>query len=215
MIAVIDYGMGNLRSVVKGFEKVGVRAEVTGDPDVVIAADGIVLPGVGAFGMAMEHLRRSGLDEAVKTAVAARTPFLGICLGLQLLFTESDEFGPVRGLDIIPGRVVRFFPEGAPAGIKIPHMGWNSLQRHTPSPVLADIPDGTHVYFVHSYYVVPDDPAVIAATTEYGGQPFAAAVTQGPLFACQFHPEKSSELGLRMLRNFGMLVQQSSRATPA
>ncbi|HEX2949469.1 MAG TPA: imidazole glycerol phosphate synthase subunit HisH, partial [Armatimonadota bacterium] len=160
MIAVIDYGMGNLRSVVKGFEKIGVTAQVTADPAAVTAADAVVLPGVGAFGMAMDHLCAAGLDSAIKEVVAAGKPFLGICLGLQLLFSESEEFGPVRGLGIIPGRVVRFFPNGAPAGIKIPHMGWNSLQKATPTPVLNGIPEGEHVYFVHSYYVQPDDPAV-------------------------------------------------------
>jgi len=207
MIAVIDYGMGNLRSVVKGFEKVGVTAEVTGDPDVVRAADGVVLPGVGAFGMAMEHLQAAGLDAAIKDAVAAGTPFLGICLGLQLLFTESEEFGPVRGLDILSGRVVRFFPDGAPDGVKIPHMGWNGIEKRRPVPVLVDVPDGSYVYFVHSYYVAPEDPAVIATTTEFGGQPFVSSVATGNLFASQFHPEKSGELGLRILRSFGRVVE--------
>lgn len=206
MIAVIDYGMGNLRSVVKGFEKVGVSAGVTGDPDVVRAADGVVLPGVGAFGMAMEHLRQAGLDVAIKDVVTAGTPFLGICLGLQLLFTESEEFGPVRGLDILPGRVTRFFPDGAPAGVKIPHMGWNAIEKRRPAPALEDVPDGSYVYFVHSYYVVPDDPAVIATTTEFGGLHFVSSVATGRLFASQFHPEKSGEVGLRILRNFSRIV---------
>lgn len=206
MIAVVDYGMGNLRSVVKGFEKVGVTAEVTADPAVVRAAAGVVLPGVGAFGMAMAHLRAAGLDDAIRDVVAAGTPFLGICLGLQLLFTESEEFGPVRGLDILPGRVVRFFPDGAPAGVKIPHMGWNAITKAAPTPVLADVPDGAYVYFVHSYYPVPDDPAVVATTTEHGGLRYASSVARGNLYACQFHPEKSSAVGLRMLRNFGAMV---------
>jgi glutamine amidotransferase len=206
MIVVIDYGMGNLRSVVKGFEKVGVTAEVTTDPAVVRAADGVVLPGVGAFGMAMEHLRAAGMDAAITDVVAAGTPFLGICLGLQLLFTESEEFGPVRGLDILPGRVVRFFPDGAPAGVKIPAMGWNAITKAAPTPVLDDVPDGAYVYFVHSYYVVPDDPTLAATTTEHGGLRYASSVTRGNLFACQFHPEKSSAIGLRMLRNFGAMV---------
>ena len=209
MIAVVDYGMGNLRSVVKGLEKVGVSAEVTADPAVVAAADGVVLPGVGAFGMAMEHLRAAGLDSVITAAIDAGKPFLGICLGLQLLFSESEEFGPVRGLGVIPGNVVRFFPDGAPAGVKIPHMGWNGIQKATPTPVLDGIPEGEYVYFVHSYYVAPDDPSVVATTTEYGGFRFTSSITRGNLFACQFHPEKSGAMGLRMLRNFGALVEKA------
>ena len=210
MIAVIDYGMGNLRSVVKGLEKVGTPAVVTADPATVAAADGVVLPGVGAFGMAMDHLRQTGLDEAIRAVIAADTPFLGICLGLQLLFEESEEFGPVRGLGVLPGRVVRFFPDGAPPGVKIPHMGWNSLTPRAPTPVLADVPADTYVYFVHSYYVAPADPALIATTTEYGGLVFTSSIARGHLFACQFHPEKSGALGLRMLRSFAAMVAGNS-----
>lgn len=206
MIAVIDYGVGNLRSVVKGFEKVGVAAQVTTDPAVVTAADGVVLPGVGAFGSAMEHLQAAGMVPAIHQVITAGTPFLGICLGLQLLFDESDEFGRVRGLGVLPGRVVRFFPDGAPVGIKVPHMGWNSLEMATATPVLDGIPAGEHVYFVHSYYVVPDDPGLVATRTEYGGVTFTSSVTRGTLFACQFHPEKSGAMGLNMLRNFGAQV---------
>ncbi|MHB9024633.1 MAG: imidazole glycerol phosphate synthase subunit HisH [Armatimonadota bacterium] len=211
MIAVVDYGMGNLRSVVKGFEQVGVAAVVTANPREVAAADAVVLPGVGAFGMAMDHLCRAGLDVAIKEAILAGTPFLGICLGLQLLFSESEEFGPVRGLDVLPGRVVRFFPEGAPADIKIPHMGWNRVTRQAPTPALEGIPDGEHFYFVHSYYVAPEDPDIIATTTEYGGFRFTSSVARGNLFACQFHPEKSSALGLRLLQNFGEMAQGTKR----
>ena len=202
MIAVIDYGMGNLRSVVKGFEKVGVRAEVTTDAGRIAAASGVVLPGVGAFGMAMEHLRATGLDDLIVKTINEGTPFLGICLGLQLLFDESDEFGPVRGLGVLAGRVQRFFPDGAPPGVKIPHMGWNGLQLRAPTPVLAGIPEGEHVYFVHSFYVAPEDPSIIATTTEYGGVDFTSSITRGKLFACQFHPEKSGSTGLRLLKNF-------------
>jgi len=209
MIAVVDYGMGNLRSVVKGLEKVGAPAAVTTDPEVVAAADGVVLPGVGAFGMAMDHLRQTGLDAAILAAIAADKPFLGICLGLQLLFEESEEFGPVRGLGAFPGRVVRFFPDGAPDGVKIPHMGWNSLTMHAPTPVLADIPAQTYVYFVHSYYVAPADPSIIATSTEYGGQSFTSSITRGNLFASQFHPEKSGALGLRMLKNFSQACRKT------
>jgi len=206
MIAVVDYGMGNLRSVVKGLEKVGVMAEVTSDPAAVAAADAVVLPGVGAFGMAMDHLRQARLDTAITDAIAAGKPFLGICLGLQLLFSESEEFGPVPGLGVFPGRVVRFFPDGAPEGVKIPHMGWNSLEMQVPTPVLAEIPTGTYVYFVHSYYVAPEDPSITATSTEYGGFRFTSSVAKDNVFACQFHPEKSGTLGLRMLKNFGEMV---------
>ncbi|HEY3416836.1 MAG TPA: imidazole glycerol phosphate synthase subunit HisH [Armatimonadota bacterium] len=210
MIAVVDYGMGNLRSVVKGFEQVEVAAVVTADPREVAAASAVVLPGVGAFGMAMDHLRASGLDVVIKEAILAGKPFLGICLGLQLLFTESEEFGPVRGLDVLPGRVVRFFPDGAPDEIKIPHMGWNRITQQAPTPVLKGVPDGEHFYFVHSYYVAPEDPSLTATTTEYGGFQFTSSVARGTLFACQFHPEKSSAMGLRMLKNFGEMARGAS-----
>jgi glutamine amidotransferase len=142
---------------------------------------------------------------AVTEAIAAGKPFMGICLGLQLLFEESEEFGPVRGLGVLPGKVVRFFPDGAPAGIKIPHMGWNALRLAAPTPVLAGIPEGEYVYFVHSYYIAPTDPTIVATTTDFGGQPFASAVATGNLFACQFHPEKSGAMGLQMLKNFGVM----------
>jgi len=206
MIAIIDYGMGNLRSVEKALQIVGANVTVTADPAVVAAADGVVLPGVGAFGMAMDHLRQTGLDTVIGDVVRAGTPFLGICLGLQLLFTQSEEFGRVQGLDIIPGNVVRFFPDGAPDGVKIPHMGWNALEVRSKTPVLADMQPGEHVYFVHSFHVVPDDPTVVATTTEYGGFHFASSVAQGNVYACQFHPEKSGAVGLRMLKNFADMV---------
>ena len=206
MIAVVDYGMGNLRSVVKGFEKVGVIAEVTADPRVVERADAVVLPGVGAFGQCMEHLRAARMDEVIPAVIAADKPFLGICLGLQLLFEESEEFGPVRGLGVLPGRVVRFFPDGAPEGVKIPHMGWNGLQMAKATPVLNGIPENEHVYFVHSYYVEPADKSIIATTTEYGGFHFCSSIACANLFACQFHPEKSGAMGLQILRNFGDMV---------
>ena len=208
MIAVVDYGMGNLRSVVKGLEKVGVPAEVTADPAIVAAAEAVVLPGVGAFSMAMDYLREAKLDRVLVEAVAAGKPFLGICLGLQLLFSESEEFGPVRGLGILPGKVVRFFPDGAPEGVKIPHMGWNALEMGAPTPLLQGIPEGEYVYFVHSYYVAPADPSIIATTTEYGGFRFTSSIARGNLFACQFHPEKSGAMGLKILENFGNLVSK-------
>jgi imidazole glycerol-phosphate synthase subunit HisH len=208
MIVVVDYGMGNLRSVTKGFEYVGVAVEITSDPARVAAADGVVLPGVGAFGTAMEQLRTSGLETALRAQIAAGTPFLGICLGLQLLFEESEEFGPASGLGIFPGRVVRFFPAGAPAGVKIPHMGWNALQVAAPTPALTGIANGEYVYFVHSYYVVPADATLTATTTDFGGCVFTSSIAHGTLFACQFHPEKSGAMGLRILRNFGEMTGQ-------
>lgn len=212
MIAVIDYGMGNLRSVVKGFEKVGIIATVTTDPAQVAAADGVVLPGVGAFGMAMEHLHSAGLTRVIHEVIAADKPFLGICLGLQLLFEESEEFGPVKGLGVLAGSVRRFFPQGAPAGVKIPHMGWNALEIRPPcSPLLANIPHAEHFYFVHSYYVAPEDEQVIAAETEFAGFTFTSVITRSNLFACQFHPEKSGSMGLQILKNFRDIVKNKGK----
>lgn len=214
MIAVIDYGMGNLRSVVKGFEKVGATASVTADPAQVAAADGVVLPGVGAFGMAMEHLQAAGMTEVIQQVIAADKPFLGICLGLQLLFEESEEFGPVKGLGVLAGKVLRFFPQGAPAGVKIPHMGWNVLNMRTPrSPLLANLPADEHYYFVHSYYVAPQDTQVIAAETDFGGFNFTSVITRNNLFACQFHPEKSGSMGLQILKNFRDIVENKEMRT--
>jgi imidazole glycerol-phosphate synthase subunit HisH len=206
VIAIVDYGMGNLRSVQKAFERMGVHARVTASPVEVLAADGVVLPGVGAFAQAMAHLTTAGLVAPLREVIARGTPFLGICLGLQLLFEESDEFGAGPGLGVFAGRVPRLFPAGPPAGVKIPHMGWNSLIARQASPVLAGVEEGAYVYFVHSYYVAPSDPSVVATETEYGGERFVSAVTRGNLFACQFHPEKSSAVGLRMLANFGEIA---------
>jgi len=204
MIAIIDYGMGNLRSVQKAFEKVGFEALVTSDPKVVLEAERVVLPGVGAFRDCMRNLEEGGFIEPILRVISEGRPFLGICLGLQLLFTESEEFGLHRGLDIIPGRVVRF-PDGMKEGdeeLKVPHMGWNQLSLKRCPPALAGIPDGSHFYFVHSYYVEPDDPAVVATTTDYGGD-FCSSVWRDNIFATQFHPEKSQEKGLAILKNFG------------
>lgn len=204
MIAIIDYGMGNLRSVQKGFEKVGLDAVVTADPKVVLEADKVVLPGVGAFPDCMRNLEQGGFVEPLLKVIREGRPFLGICLGLQLLFTESEEFGIHKGLDVIPGRVVRF-PEGLKEGgeeLKVPHMGWNQLAIRRRPPVFTGIEDGTNVYFVHSYYVKPDDESVVAATTGYGIE-FCAAVWKDNVVATQFHPEKSQEKGLRILKNFG------------
>ncbi len=202
MMAIIDYGMGNLRSVQKGFERVGFKAIVTDDPRKVREADAIVLPGVGAFGAAMERLRRSGLAEEIVQAIKDGKPYLGICLGLQLLLSESEEGGRFKGLGLIKGRVVRFQTD-----VKVPHMGWNQVRIVRPNPLLKDIPDNSYFYFVHSYYVVPEDKSLIAGTTEYGVE-FTSMVWHDNLFAVQFHPEKSQRLGLRILKNFGELAKR-------
>lgn len=204
MIAIIDYGMGNLRSVQKGFEKVGFNAVVTSDPRTVLEAEKVVLPGVGAFPDCMRNLEQGGFVEPLLKVIREGRPFLGICLGLQLLFTESEEFGIHKGLDVIPGRVVRF-PEGLKDGgeeLKVPHMGWNQLAIRRRPPVFTGIENGTNVYFVHSYYVKPEDESVVAATTSYGIE-FCAAIWKDNVVATQFHPEKSQENGLRILKNFG------------
>ncbi len=204
MITILDYGMGNLRSVQKGFEKAGFEALVTADPGKILEAERVVLPGVGAFRDCMSNLEQGGFIEPLLKVIRDGRPFLGICLGLQLLFTESEEFGIHKGLDIIPGRVVRF-PEGmqeAGEELKVPHMGWNQVAVKRPSPALAGIAEGTNFYFVHSYYVQPDDPTVIATTTEYGIE-FCSSVWRDNIVATQFHPEKSQEKGLAILKNFG------------
>lgn len=210
MIAIIDYGMGNLRSVQKAFEAAGREAVVTREPRVIGEASHVVLPGVGAFGDCMVNLDRYGLIEPVHRAVRAGKPFMGICLGLQLLFTESEEFGLHKGLDIVPGRVRRF-PFGAPAAggeaappaarLKVPHMGWNGVTVTRPAPPLRGIASGAHLYFVHSYYVEPREAGVACSTTDYG-LPFVSSIWRDNVFACQFHPEKSQTVGLQIIRNF-------------
>ncbi len=201
MIAIIDYGMGNLRSVQKGFERMGHEAVVTRDPKTIANAGKVVLPGVGAFPDCMRNLEQFGLIDPVKKSVASGKPFLGICLGLQLLFTESEEFGISKGLDIIKGRVVRF--KGPEFGdLKIPHMGWNSISIKKRAPAFLDVPDNSHVYFVHSFHVVPDDRSVVATTTPYGIE-FVSSIWKDNIFATQFHPEKSQALGLSILKRFG------------
>jgi imidazole glycerol-phosphate synthase subunit HisH len=201
MIAIIDYGMGNLRSVQKALEAVGHPADVTCDPDRVRRADRVILPGVGAFADAIAELRRTGLGEAFCDVVRAGKPCLGVCLGLQLLFDVSEEDGRHEGLALLRGRVVRFAP--AP-GLKVPHMGWNTLHVRRPAPLLGGIGPEPSVYFVHSYRAVPDDPADVAAEADHGG-PFAAMVWRDNLMACQFHPEKSQRVGLAMYANFAAL----------
>lgn len=207
MIAIIDYGMGNLRSVQKGFEKVGHDAIVTSNYKDILSADGVVLPGVGAFKDCMRNLREGGLIDTIHKVIDDAKPFLGICLGLQLLFTESEEFGIHKGLNIIKGRVMKFSfntpnSELRTLNLKIPHMGWNNIGIKRRHPVFENIPDNSYFYFVHSYYVIPEDDSVIASTTDYGVE-FVSSISKDNLFACQFHPEKSQELGLRMLKNFG------------
>jgi glutamine amidotransferase len=210
MIAIVDYGMGNLRSVHKGFERVGFQATVTQDPQEIKTASGLVVPGVGAFRMAMENLRSLRLVDPILAFIESGKPFLGICLGLQLLFGESEEFGPQQGLGVLRGKVVRF-PFADPTchsprrDLKVPHIGWNAVQVKKRLPILAGIVDRAHFYFVHSYYPVPQETEIVATTTDYGGE-FTSSVGKGNLFACQFHPEKSQHVGLRILKNFGNLV---------
>ena len=202
-IAIIDYRMGNLRSVEKGFEHAGVKGVVvTDDPVQVRAADAIVLPGVGAFRDASANLRASGLWDVVLERVDAGTPFLGICLGLQLLADVGYEDGEWQGLGLVPGSCERL-----PAGVKIPHIGWNTVEYPRASPLFDGVPDGSAFYFVHSYRLVPADPGVVIGETEYGVR-FASAVQRGDnVFAVQFHPEKSSSLGLQLLANFGKIAE--------
>ncbi|HPX60652.1 MAG TPA: imidazole glycerol phosphate synthase subunit HisH [Deltaproteobacteria bacterium] len=203
MIAIIDYGMGNLRSVQKGFERVGAEAVVTDDPRVVLESERVVLPGVGAFRDCMRNLEQAGFVEPILKVIAEGRPFLGICVGMQLLLTDSVEFGLYRGLNVIPGHVLRF-PEGMRENgenLKVPHMGWNQLDFRRHPPAFADIGQGANVYFVHSYYAKPDDEAAVAATTSYGIQ-FCSAIWKDNVVATQFHPEKSQEVGLRILKNF-------------
>ena len=203
MIAIIDYGMGNLRSVQKAFEQVGHRAVVTRDPAEIDKATRVVLPGVGAFGDCMDNLTRFHLVEPIRRAISDGKPFLGICLGLQLLFTESEEFGKHEGLNILQGKIRRFHSlPNSTSNLKVPHMGWNTISIRQRAPILEGIASGSHVYFVHSFYVQPDDPAVTCTVTEYG-RPFVSSVWKDNIFASQFHPEKSQHVGLRLLYNFG------------
>lgn len=203
MIAIVDYGMGNLRSVQKGFEHAGVSdIVVTPDPAVVAAADGIVLPGVGAFRDAAATLRDSGLRDVVLERTAAGVPFLGICLGMQLLAQVGMEDGEWAGLGAIPGVCERL-----PGGVKVPHIGWNTVTYPRETRLFDGIPEGTAFYFVHSYHLRPVDPSWVLGATTYGIE-FAAAVGRGDMYAVQFHPEKSSAAGLRLLGNFGRIVKE-------
>ena len=207
-IVVVDYGMGNLRSVSKALEAVGAPVVVTRDPARVRDARALVLPGVGAFGDCMANLGAFHLLDPVRDKALEGVPFLGICLGYQLLFEEGEEFGRHEGLGVLKGRVVRFPHDLTEGGerLKVPHMGWNRLRKEKDVPVLAGVPDGSFVYFVHSFYPVPEDPSVVATTTDYGF-PFASSVSRGNLFACQFHPEKSQKVGLAILKGFWKMAQ--------
>jgi glutamine amidotransferase len=199
MIAIIDYGMGNLRSVSKAFEAVGHQAIVTRDAATMQNASHVVLPGVGAFGDCMSNLKQYGLIEPIKAAIQSGKPFLGICLGFQLLFTESEEFGRHDGLDILPGKVRPFSRDQA---LKVPHMGWNQIAIQSPCPVFKGVADGSHWYFVHSFFVDPQDKQIIATTTTYGIS-FTSSIWKDNVVACQFHPEKSQAVGLQLIKNFG------------
>ena len=202
MIAIVDYRMGNLRSVQKGFEHAGVSdVVVTDDPEVVSAADGIVLPGVGAFRDASANLAASGVEGALRHAVGSGTPLLGICLGMQLLADLSREDGEWKGLGLVPGTIERL-----PGGVKVPHIGWNTVEYPNDSPLFAGIPESTAFYFVHSYHFAARDDRVVIGSTGYGVR-FSAAVQSGNIFAVQFHPEKSSDRGLQLLANFGRIVE--------
>lgn len=220
-IAIVDYGMGNLRSAQKGFEKVGQNVVVMNEPRVVLDSDGVVLPGVGAFSDCMKNLKKGALIDSVIKGIEMGKPYLGICLGLQILFSKSEEFGISNGLDIIKGKVKRFsdgmrepvpsLPSGVsiePSVLKVPHMGWNKIIIERKPPILEDIPEGSYFYFIHSYYVVPKDKDVIATTTDYGIT-FTSMIWKDNIMATQFHPEKSQELGLKILKRFGEFVSKA------
>ena len=202
MIGIVDYGMGNLRSVEKALQAVGAQTRIVTAPEGLEGLKGLVLPGVGAFTDCVANLRATGLWQPIKDWIAADRPFFGICLGYQMLFENSEEGPGVEGLGVFKGSVIRF-----PAGeLKVPQMGWNAVDVVRPSPITRGIADGDHVYFVHSYYPQPEDPLLVAMTTTYG-RPFASAVGRGKLFATQFHPEKSQRVGLHLLRNFATLAR--------
>ena len=208
MIAVIDYGMGNLRSVQKALEFVGAKVIVTHDPDLILNADSVVLPGVGAFKDCMANLKKLKLIDPIRQFIDGGKPFLGICLGLQVLFEESEEYGPVAGLGILPGKVVRFIDGSSDVKngslIKIPHMGWNEIKVKKDSPLFEGVGDGSYFNFVHSYYVEPEDQNMIATVTNYGVE-FVSGIQHKNIYAFQFHPEKSQTLGLSILERFSNL----------
>ena len=206
MIGIIDYDAGNIRSVEKALAALHEEAVLSRDPNTLLAADKLILPGVGAFGDAMDNLKKYGLDEVIHEAVDRQIPLLGICLGLQLLFDRSEESPGVEGLGILKGEIVRF-PEQP--GLKIPHMGWNSLSLAPDGRLFAGISGDPYVYFVHSYYLQAEDPSIVKASAVYGNTTIHASVEQGNVFACQFHPEKSSAVGLKILKNFADLEKEA------
>jgi glutamine amidotransferase len=204
MTAIIDYDAGNLKSVEKALAAIGEPSEITRKPEEILGADRVILPGVGAFGDAMKQLKTYGLDAVIRELVQQKIPLLGICLGLQLLFEGSEESEGVEGLGILKGRVVRFSDSH---GLKIPHIGWNSLSLQNEGRLFTGIGDGAYVYFVHSYYLKAEDESIVKATTSYGDL-VHASVEQGNIFACQFHPEKSSAVGLAILKNFAQIGRE-------
>ena len=207
MIALIDYDAGNMKSVEKALQLLGQETVVTRDPDEIYRADGVILPGVGSFGDAMENLRRFGLVEVIRRVTEQGTPFLGICLGLQLLFESSEESPGVEGLGLLPGKILRI-PAGE--GRKIPHMGWNDITFPHPGRLFAGVAEHSYVYFVHSYYLKAEDPSIVTAVTRYGTG-IHASVEKGNVFACQFHSEKSSDVGLQILKNFAAICAEGGR----
>ncbi|MBI3327857.1 MAG: imidazole glycerol phosphate synthase subunit HisH [Nitrospinae bacterium] len=208
MIVIVDCGMGNLRSVHKAFERVGHPATITQDPEEICAANAVVLPGQGAFRDCIGHLGEHKLVEPVIEFIRSGRPYLGICLGLQLLFTESEEFGCHKGMNVVPGRVRRFpagMTDGRGSALKVPHMGWNQAVFTQRPPIFDGIPDGAFFYFAHSYFVDPLSPGLVATTTDYGVR-FVSGIWYEQVFGVQFHPEKSQAYGLRLLKNFGDLA---------
>jgi len=199
-IVIVDYGSGNLRSVQRSFERAGFSSQITHDPNVISEATHLVVPGVGAFSDCMDNLEKLELLEPIREFIKADKPYLGMCLGLQILFSEGSEFGSKPGLGILPGQVIRF-PKNE---LKVPHMGWNQITIQKKIPLLKNIPNHSYFYFVHSYYGSPKESACIVTTTDYG-MAFPSAIAQGRLFACQFHPEKSQEMGRQLLKNFANL----------
>ena len=198
MIAIIDYDAGNIKSVEKALQFLGEETSITRDKETILAADGVILPGVGAFGDAMAKLKEYGLVSVIRECVDKKVPFMGICLGLQLMFDSSEESPGVEGLSLLPGKIVRI---PADSGLKVPHIGWNSLCFPNEGRLFQGVPENAYVYFVHSYYLQADESEIVKASTEYGVL-IHAAVEKGNIFACQFHPEKSSEVGMQILRNF-------------
>lgn len=201
MIAIVDYGMGNLRSVENALDFLGIESIITSDKETILNSDGIILPGVGAFPDAIDNIKEVGLDKVLKEAVNKGKPLLGICLGMQLLFEESDEVKLSKGLGFLKGRI-----EKLNIDLKVPHMGWNSLNMEKKSPILNGIKKGSHVYFVHSYYAVTGEEGILNAYADYGVK-VPGVVSKGNVYGIQFHPEKSGEIGLRMLKNFGEMIK--------